>query len=821
MALGSVAGAMIVAVGYVGGAPLGASILALVLAGIALASASVASPRRVNVPWFGLWLVALGALALAESIELPRGIVAALAPLSVANADLAAAALGLEPLDRLTLALAPGDAAHQAARYFAGASAAFGVTAALAGRRAGRLAGGVPLLVLAVALGLGVLSFAAVGRGPVLGMYTPLDPGARKAVDVLTGTFVNPNHTASYLNLTLPVCLALAAMAEALPLRVAAVGASVWVGVSVLLTASRGGALVLVFSALCTLLVLWNAKPTNVVHGEEDKEIRLRRLRNVAFVVLTLLTVGALIALPRVLVEFDGMSARGLRAEEKLRVYPLVIGMLPELALVGVGPGGLPVVAAARDGANALRPTHVENVLLQVLVDHGLVLGGLLLAGLGATLARMLYRGRRDLLALGAALGVVAVFIENLVDFSLELPGVLVPAAMLAALAEMRPRTAVTGDQDLRNGPSSRLFASVALIVVVLGGLAAYRATGRTWEDIDEVGTLPVAEAETVTLEAYAGSNHAFYLLARRAIDAGDTARAVRLFEAALRLRPASLDTREALARTLTLTGRRDEARAHFALLLGAPLVYWTRVVNWLVQHGEGEGLLLEAFPDDDARAHEIARSLFYGSRPDLVERIALRWKATHVETSGPLESLRASAYVARGELHAASAIAARLLAEPTTARYGWVVEGAIRSAAGRHVEAYHLLLEGCQSDRLWWEACSGAIRSAIAAGRFEEARRVTMESIATFRANPSAQAQLRIFLSQISLATGHKDDALREAQGALAYAPDMPEALRAVADAHIALGNRERARYYLNRVIEIVPTDAGSRRLYEQMGER
>jgi tetratricopeptide (TPR) repeat protein len=154
----------------------------------------------------------------------------------------------------------------------------------------------------------------------------------------------------------------------------------------------------------------------------------------------------------------------------KLGVWPAAVSVVRDFPLAGIGRGAFATVYPAYKSEPAqLTFTHVENEWLQLPVDLGLV-AGLAVVGLFAW-AFLAAARRRDLsrpLA-GALAGVAAVAAQNLFDFSLEIPGVAIPFALVLGLASRAmPRVEVR--------PWMVRAAALGFLVLAATGLSVHAA---------------------------------------------------------------------------------------------------------------------------------------------------------------------------------------------------------------------------------------------------------------------------------------------------------------------------------------------------------
>lgn len=260
----------------------------------------------------------------------------------------------------------------------------------------------------------------------------------RSLTDGASGTFVNPNHFAGFLAMTLPIAMALVLeSARGLPAarhwreRLLCLGGSAGLGVvvgtlataliwfGVILSYSRGGLAVAL--AAVALLGAWS--------GRASTRVRL---------------LAALLVLPTLLLLWLEVQAPGERfvaqQEEllslsgRLPVWVATLGMVPDYLLLGTGLGTFEAVFPLYQPAHVGGEwSHAHCDWLQSLVEGGPAVTLALVALLFLLLRR---RGaRRPLLGAAVCAGIAAVALHSLTDFSLRIPANAVLAACLAGLS--------------------------------------------------------------------------------------------------------------------------------------------------------------------------------------------------------------------------------------------------------------------------------------------------------------------------------------------------------------------------------------------------
>ncbi|MCA9653563.1 MAG: O-antigen ligase family protein, partial [Myxococcales bacterium] len=214
----------------------------------------------------------------------------------------------------------------------------------------------------------------------------------------------------------------------------------------------------------------------------------------------------------------------------------MMAGSLPLLDLApitGIGRGAFGDVFAAFDPEpSAVWISHLECAPLAMLVEWGLV-GGVLLVALPAWwISAMRGAGRHDDATARriVLLGLLALAMQGLADFSLEFLGVAAPACALAgALSPMRP------------GPSLVLPRTpiVGLLVLALPAPLLLPSSWAALSTRDDLDRAPATDAEVAARPLHA-SLHRRRARAALALSDWDTART--RAQAAVRLRPAVVD---------------------------------------------------------------------------------------------------------------------------------------------------------------------------------------------------------------------------------------------------------------------------------------
>lgn len=398
--------------------------------------------------WAVVALVLLTVTTLLQCVPLPAALVRAIAP---ANADVWERAL--VPFHEAARAWYPLTVAPAATRVELLRGLFYGCVFLGAIRVASLDAGGMFLerliVASACAMALSALAHPAVGATKVFGIYTPRDIYAY--VPTYYGPLLNTNHLAAYLNIGACVALGVAFSEPDRTPRTLAIGAAVLLAGTSVWAGSRGGTAALVVGLLLTAgLAIYTRR-------------RFFNLGIQAVLAVSLVAAAAcLVGL--------GMSefARGDLANHdvsKVTMAANALSLVPRFPLVGVGRGAFETIfPSVKEAPLYVTFTHAENVVVQWLVEWGVpvtIAGGLAL--FGAFRPGVMLRAARP--AIGAWSALVVALLHDLVDYHLEVPGVVALLAVCGAR--------VVGSRSQAEDATSRLPFRTSLRHVALAGALA------------------------------------------------------------------------------------------------------------------------------------------------------------------------------------------------------------------------------------------------------------------------------------------------------------------------------------------------------------
>jgi tetratricopeptide (TPR) repeat protein len=556
-----------------------ATLLALAAAGLAWRSQQSFRPQVALV----LPLCFMG-IAAVQSLPLPAALRARLDP---AGFNLAAGELAGRAMP---LSLDPPETRRELAMAGAAAAVALAAMVLSAGRRL-RLA--VPVLVAVggmatLAIGLG---HRAAFEGRIYGIFA-----TGRGVPV--GPFINPNHEAELLELSAFAALALAYAASTRDRRRAWKAVAAFLAAGALSTFSRGSMLGLGAGALVWLLF--------PIRSDDDAP---RPSRPFAAILLGLVVVAGLTlslggegVLGKVLAtrpETEGRFQLWLDALKIVSAHPL-----------GIGLGAFArVYPAYQTLSTATWYEFVENQPLGLLIEAGIP-GVLLVLGAFALTVRCLAKGTRsDRVEAALCAAMVAVLAHNLVDFGLEVPGILFP--FLAILGATVGRQLVATD-----APASRraslVYAGVVAAVTGTGIALLLAPSGRDFDAL--LRGAPAAERPALVRAALAAhpTDNQYALLAAameplQTAAGGPSPRLIGL-NRALWLCPNCPAGHREVARNLWRLGRRQQALLEWRAVvrLDRPALAW--VLNEL-RKDSARPEELATLADDENR-FEICRYL-------------------------------------------------------------------------------------------------------------------------------------------------------------------------------------------------------------------
>lgn len=396
---------------YGWGIAIGAALAGLACAIAAWSARADGSTATIDRP--SAMLLVLFAWTAVQALALPRALTSLAQPEAVAMADATAKLISTAPPSWVPLSLSPGSTRTEVVKGAAIVASFFAawLLVSLGHRR--RVAQLVALSTLTMALV--ALAHLAAGAELVFGVYAQRETGTP-----LLAPLLNPNHLSGFLSLGVPLAIGLALDESEPGKRIAYLTAGAVTGATALLAVSRGG----VLGLFCGLLALG-------AFG------LARWRRGVRAIGTAYATIGAAVAAIAALGLYVGAEALYQKFERgdtsKLELSQKGLALALDHPWFGVGRGAFSAAFVSQHGSDQ-RFTHPENLLAQWTSEWG-VFAALALFGVLAWALLRSMATARSWTQLGAAAGVIAIVVHDMVDFALEMSGVAVVAAALLATA--------------------------------------------------------------------------------------------------------------------------------------------------------------------------------------------------------------------------------------------------------------------------------------------------------------------------------------------------------------------------------------------------
>jgi hypothetical protein len=312
-----------------------------------------------------------------------------------------------------------------------------------------------------VLMALSALAHAAVSAERVFGVYRPRESYAYVAGRL--APLLNANHLSAYLNVGACVALGSLLARRAMP-RALSGSAAVVLAATSMWHGSRGATGALLFGIVLTFVLTFYTR-------------RSFQGARAAYAILAACAIAAAVI---VSISLSDRSSHLLSHDfAKVAVAHRSLGLIASSPWFGIGRGGFETVfSSVHEGSFYETFTNPEDIVIQWFVEWGVPVS---LAG-----AALLGWALRPQLVLGAvrpAIGVwvatVAVFLHDLVDFHLEIPGIVVLVAVCVAIV-VSGRAKSRQSQELKSSSSARLAAIALPMGTILAIASVWPQLGHT-----------------------------------------------------------------------------------------------------------------------------------------------------------------------------------------------------------------------------------------------------------------------------------------------------------------------------------------------------
>jgi O-antigen ligase/tetratricopeptide (TPR) repeat protein len=388
------------------------------------------------------------------------------------------------------------------------------------------------------------------------------------------GPFINPNHTAEFLELT-----AFAALAFSFS-RTSRDGQRIWKVIAAVLAAgalstlSRGSVLALGAGALTWLLLA----------PKSDEGEPLHRTRFATGLITLVVVVGIALGFGA-----EDLLARfaqsGAGREPRLDIWWSALKMIPAHP-AGIGLGAFArVFPVYRDFPSRVWFQFPENQPLGFLIEAGIP-GTLCMVAVCVLVVRHYFKNaRRDRIEASLVAGLIAILAHNLTDFGLETLGVLLPFCAIACTIFGRQTKVL---EDPVRQPVTGVFAVGSALSVLTAIVLLLSPSTRDFDQFLKAPISPPTRAAIRDASVAHPTDYLYALAAARLEPTGPTAASagLRMLNRAILLCPTCPEGHAEAARHLWKVGRRPQALLEWRSVLGiSPERLWV-VFTELVHSG-------------------------------------------------------------------------------------------------------------------------------------------------------------------------------------------------------------------------------------------
>jgi tetratricopeptide (TPR) repeat protein len=381
--------------------------------------------------WVDAWMLLMLSWTALQAVPLPRGLISWFSPIRLelrGESEDAWVPLSLDPAgtwEQLVVGAAI------VASYFTGRFVAH-----RHGRRAALyVAASSPLVVALVSFG-----HALAGVDRVYGWYAPVH-----AAPALLGPVLNNNHLGGFLAFGAVLFVGLALATSHRARRVILVVCGAVCGLGALAAVSRGAVLSLVVGLLGVVAVAYLTKRAGRSRG------RSGWIWVATTTAIAMVGGGAYLGLDGLFADFEKSDF------SKLEIARSSMSLAFEMPFAGVGRGAFGAVFSQIDGTGR-RFTHPENIVGQWVSEWGIAAFAAALVFAGALL-RSAKSSRIEVAV--ASVAVVALVAHEMVDFALEMPGLVPVVAFVFGV--------IAGGG---NGATERAVPAGAARAVAIGSVA-------------------------------------------------------------------------------------------------------------------------------------------------------------------------------------------------------------------------------------------------------------------------------------------------------------------------------------------------------------
>ncbi|RJO71067.1 MAG: hypothetical protein C4523_04870 [Myxococcales bacterium] len=610
--------------------------------------------------------------------------------------------------------------------------------------------------------------------------------------------FVNPNNLAGFLGMSVPLQIGLAVKEDDRQGRLMYLFMAVVTATGVFLSLSRGGIIAFIAGQLLLAFLLWRRR--------DDRPALLW----VQGAVLLALVLSAWLALHEIVGEFsfsDGASPATAVTRQVL--WEDTARMAAAFPVAGIGVEGFDVAYPIYKTALLdKRFVYPENILLQILVESGAVVGLAVILALGAWLWRFVSRAHLKRLEMAAIAAIVVVAIHNYVDFNLNAYATAVPFMLL--IGATSARTAETATRRF-----FKLYAlplpALAVFGLIAAALVAYGETQWATQRLEKSRaslhrtaydrTLPRPVFEATLKEAVVRHPADYYLhllAAERYLAGSRSAYPMKRFhlDKARALNPSDPQVEVQAARAMAAVGDRDGACDAYRRAIDKTLSNLPIEDLWadMLKRGLTANDLVAVTPETPARRMALADFLVSHDHAATAKAILNALAQTETDQAPDTLLLIGRLDLADGKPEEARLTAQRLLRLFPDRHHGYFLMGKIALREGENrlaLDWFNRASALAPVDLELWYAMAW---THIRLKNLDEASALALKIHGLSWKHPGRKTNAFLLSGQIEEAKGRYQAARREYERALTYEPNNGAIHFNVGRTYAAEENREDA---------------------------
>ncbi|MBI3181696.1 MAG: tetratricopeptide repeat protein [Myxococcales bacterium] len=647
---------------------------------------------------------------------------------------------------------------------------------------------------IASTLALSGLAVALIGFGHELfGASKLFGFHAFQAQPPFLSTFGNPNHLAGFLTLTATLSLGLAIRAEQRPRSFSFGGVFLLSGAAVLLSLSRGGIAFFVAAQLALAAVLlWGRLARQAAERAMEWEgappaarkapgwIRLGLAPLLAL--WAVLATGGYIAYDKIAAELATADSMEELKGSKVDLWPMMARGAAAYSRMGMGRGAFELgFTRHQDKTPESSFTHAENLVLQLWSELGLpaLIGLIALAAFAAF--KTARRREWTPVDFAAAVGVSALLLHDLFDFSLELPATASAACLaLGLLCREEGGSPVGLPLPPRASVPAAFLAALAMLGPLWLGRHSYLDAERrlalfyqSASSPSEVrrAALPLIDRHPADWVLYGilGAAHAFK-------EPADPREALAFANRTLFLRPLDAQSHRTAARSLLILGGRSQALLEYRLAYQASAPLRDSLLGESASVAKGLSELRSLVPEEPAALVHLSGLLRSQGRRE-EDGALLQWAVGELFSHPDADALwlELATFRLEGKEPELSLAALGKVRRDSPRHFrAALLRAQVLAAAGRRAEAVSSLEEEARVSPGKAEVWLALAAHQLAAGQPRRARE-TLERASPFVTSSWQRADLFTLEAQAFQAEGLPMKAVQSYQSAARLRPESP----------------------------------------------